>query len=58
MLFGVLAYTPDGELCLEDLDGRVKLDMSHVVGIRVPTADVLLTDSRNPAKAFTPRAVW
>jgi len=58
MLFGVLAYTPDGELCLEDLDGRVKLDMSHVVSVQVPAADALLTDSRNLAKAFTPRAVW
>ncbi|KAH7105408.1 epsilon DNA polymerase [Auriculariales sp. MPI-PUGE-AT-0066] len=30
MLFGMLAYTPKGHLCLEDLDGRVILDISSV----------------------------
>lgn len=27
MLFGMLAHSPDGKLCLEDLEGRVELDI-------------------------------
>lgn len=31
MLFGMLAYSPEGKLCLEDLDGRVELDIRNTV---------------------------
>lgn len=31
MLFGMLAHSPDGKLCLEDLEGRVELDIRTTV---------------------------
>jgi DNA polymerase epsilon subunit 2 len=31
LLFGMLTHSPDGRLCLEDLDGRVPLDISETV---------------------------
>ena len=33
LLFGMLAHTKEGNICLEDQDGFVELDFSQLVGI-------------------------
>jgi hypothetical protein len=35
LLFGMLAHNQEGNLCIEDLDGRVALDLSNGVSVMV-----------------------
>jgi DNA polymerase epsilon subunit 2 len=35
LLFGMLSRDPEGRLCLEDGEGRVRLDMTDAVSFRV-----------------------
>lgn len=35
LLFGMLAHNQEGNLCIEDLDGKVALDLSNGVRVKV-----------------------
>lgn len=40
LLFGMLSRDPEGRLCLEDGEGRVRLDMTDAVGLYQGPADL------------------
>lgn len=60
MLFGMLAHSPDGKLCLEDLEGRVELDIRNTVRTPVKSRGLRLcnTKSRGHVKVCSPRVLW
>jgi hypothetical protein len=57
LLFGMLSRDPEGRLCLEDGEGRVRLDMEDAVSC-VVLDRCQLTCSRFQGKDCSPKAVW
>jgi hypothetical protein len=60
MLFGMLTHSPDGKLCLEDLEGRVELDIRNTVWAcffywKITQGNVR---RRGHVKVCSPRGLW
>ena len=43
----MLTHSPEGKLCLEDLDGVVELDMSEAVSLSLPFIRIAVTNDRS-----------
>ena len=51
LLFGMLAHTKEGNICLEDQDGFVELDFSQLVGIGAKIITLYFPNSLHPGPA-------